>query len=231
VTATVPAVVVSVPTSGGGLTEPTTDGNGLGKPTASLVGGSLASTTLRNAATPSTSEPASAAPAPRSTITTTRPQPPRDVAAVAAADAFAGWSPALRTTRAWLQFGADQLAARIELHTEGAKDFRDGDNPDAATDNVELSGAGAVRVVSTALGAGTVWWALRAGGLMTSLLVVLPTWRHVDLMAVLPDREDDDDDWDRDAGPQSTSSADDEFNIDEQAVQGVLEPTADRSIP
>jgi hypothetical protein len=71
------------------------------------------------------------------------------------------------------------------------------------------------QMTGLALTAGTVWWALRAGGLLTGLLVSLPTWRHADLLAVLPDDEDDAD-WDLDD--------DDEAARDEQAVGQLLEP-------
>jgi hypothetical protein len=64
-----------------------------------------------------------------------------------------------------------------------------------------------------ALAAGTVWWALRAGGLVTGLLVSLPAWRHADLLAVLPD-EKADDAWDL--------AEDDEAARDEQAAGRVF---------
>ena len=76
----------------------------------------------------------------------------------------------------------------------------------------------AVRAASAVLTAGTVWWALRAGGLVASLLVVLPAWRHVDLLAVLPDDEEDDP-WDR-----LGDATDDEATRDEDAVRRVFEP-------
>ena len=59
-----------------------------------------------------------------------------------------------------------------------------------------------------------MWWALRAGGLLSGLLVTLPAWRHADLLAVLPD--DEDDAW--------GLAEDDEAARDEQAVGRVLEP-------
>jgi len=49
---------------------------------------------------------------------------------------------------------------------------------------------------------------------VASLLGTLPMWRHVDLLAVLPDEEDKDD-WDADV--------DDEARRDERAVGNVFE--------
>jgi hypothetical protein len=69
------------------------------------------------------------------------------------------------------------------------------------------------------LTAGTVWWALRAGGLVAGLLVTLPAWRHADLLAVLPDDEDADADWDL--------AEDDEATRDEQAVGRLFEASND----
>ena len=52
-----------------------------------------------------------------------------------------------------------------------------------------------IRVASATLTAGFVWWLTRSGGLLTSILMGIPAWRHVDLLPVLaPAREDDDDD-------------------------------------
>jgi hypothetical protein len=60
-----------------------------------------------------------------------------------------------------------------------------------------------VRVGSVALTAGFVWWLTRGGGLLTSLLMGAPAWRHVDLLPVLArDAEDDDD-----AEPAATGKA------------------------
>ena len=72
------------------------------------------------------------------------------------------------------------------------------------------------QITGLALTAGTVWWALRAGGLLAGLLVTLPVWRHADLLAVLPD----------DAADDAWDLADDEAVRDEQAVGHLLEPGA-----
>ena len=72
----------------------------------------------------------------------------------------------------------------------------------------------AAQITGAVLTAGTVWWALRAGGLLAGLLVSLPAWRHVDLLAVLPD-EKDEDAWD--------PGDDEEAVRDEHAVGVMLE--------
>jgi uncharacterized delta-60 repeat protein len=53
-----------------------------------------------------------------------------------------------------------------------------------------------VRVASATLTAGFVWWLTRSGGLLTSILMGIPAWRHVDLLPVLATRRDDDDESD-----------------------------------
>jgi hypothetical protein len=63
-----------------------------------------------------------------------------------------------------------------------------------------------VHVASVTLTAGFVWWLTRSGGLLTSILMGIPAWRHVDLLPVLAparDEEDEEDD-------QATDSQQDE---------------------
>ncbi len=74
-----------------------------------------------------------------------------------------------------------------------------------------------VRVASATLTAGFVWWLTRGGGLLTSILMGIPAWRHVDLLPILAARRDDDDDNESDAAgddddgePFSLSRMDDE---------------------
>jgi hypothetical protein len=82
------------------------------------------------------------------------------------------------------------------------------------TDQFKFTPQQAVQLTGVALTAGTVWWALRAGGLLASLVMGLPAWRHVDVLAVLPDDEDEDNHW---SGDQ-----DDEATRDERAVDRVF---------
>jgi hypothetical protein len=56
-----------------------------------------------------------------------------------------------------------------------------------------------LRVSSVTFAAGFVWWLTRSGGLLTTMLLGIPAWRHVDLLPVLARRLDDEDDEDDDA--------------------------------
>jgi len=42
-----------------------------------------------------------------------------------------------------------------------------------------------VRVASSLLSVGAVWWLTRSGGLITTMLMGIPTWRHLDLLPVV----------------------------------------------
>ncbi|WP_292443472.1 hypothetical protein [Methylibium sp.] len=62
--------------------------------------------------------------------------------------------------------------------------------------------------------AGFVWWLTRSGGLITTMLMGVPAWRHVDLLPVLArsndEAEDDDDrgdDSDDDSGGNFDTSS------------------------
>ncbi len=51
-------------------------------------------------------------------------------------------------------------------------------------------------ITAVSLSVGTVWWALRVGGLFASLLTSMPAWRSFDLLPVLARDQNDDDDAD-----------------------------------
>jgi hypothetical protein len=78
--------------------------------------------------------------------------------------------------------------------------------------------ADVAQATGIALTLGTVWWALRAGGLLASLAGALPAWRHIDLLAILPDEEDGDV-WDHDP--------DDEVLRDDEAVGNVFDTASE----
>ncbi len=67
-----------------------------------------------------------------------------------------------------------------------------------------------------ALSAGVVWWLMRAGGLLASLLASVPAWRNLDPLPILRRDDDDEDDveWNTDA--------DEEARRDERDVALVL---------
>ena len=113
----------------------------------------------------------------------------------------------------------DASAAGTVLHTGPGSNLivnatTDGEN--AGTADVSLTKL--AQVTAIALAAGTVWWGMRSGGLLTGLLVLLPVWRHADLLAVLPD-DDEGDGWDQ--------YDDEEAERDERAVEDVLQPAID----
>jgi hypothetical protein len=66
------------------------------------------------------------------------------------------------------------------------------------------------------LTAGAVWWALRGGALLTSVLASMPVWRHADLLAVLPD-EDEEEAWD--------TADDSQLDLEDDAVSQMLDST------
>ena len=63
-----------------------------------------------------------------------------------------------------------------------------------------------VKVSSVAFTAGFVWWLTRGGGLLATMLMGIPAWRHIDLAPVLARGfdEDDEDDDEFDLLPEAT---------------------------
>jgi len=70
--------------------------------------------------------------------------------------------------------------------------------------------------------AGFVWWLTRSGGLLTSMLMGVPAWRHLDLLPVVARRKDDDDD---DDGPDSQHSSTN-GSLDDSALFDLFEAKA-----
>lgn len=103
-----------------------------------------------------------------------------------------------------------QAAAVTGLHTGEV-----GLDDPTGRDGIDLaSAAKTAKVVGIVLTAGTVWWALRLSGLLTSLMASLPAWRHLDLLAILPDDEEPVSVWDQ--------TGDAEALRDEAAVGNLL---------
>jgi len=42
-----------------------------------------------------------------------------------------------------------------------------------------------IKIGSTLVSVGIVWWLTRAGGLITTILMGIPTWRHLDLLPIV----------------------------------------------
>ncbi len=98
-------------------------------------------------------------------------------------------------------------------------------NPDEAPDEVATFTATAGRMAGLSLSAGAVWWVLRAGGLLSSLLASAPAWRHLDPLPILGRSDEDENvDW---------GVEDAEAKRQEQAAQQVLatKPAMRRASP
>jgi hypothetical protein len=68
-----------------------------------------------------------------------------------------------------------------------------------------------VRMASASLTAGFVWWLTRGGGLLTSILMGVPAWRHVDLLPILASGKDDELDGE---GPLDNQDIEHELNLE-----------------
>ena len=84
-------------------------------------------------------------------------------------------------------FGFVRGSAQIE---EPATDARE----PSATESILRAVTDPVKVSSVAFTAGFVWWLTRGGGLLATMLMGIPAWRHIDLAPVLARRLDDEDD-------------------------------------
>jgi hypothetical protein len=68
------------------------------------------------------------------------------------------------------------------------------------TDDVQTLLTDPVRVSSITLTAGVLWTLTRSGGLLTTILMGVPAWRHVDLLPVLANQAEDDETQDQEDG-------------------------------
>jgi hypothetical protein len=84
-------------------------------------------------------------------------------------------------------FGFVRGSAQID---EPAADARES----SATESILRAVTDPVKVSSVAFTAGFVWWLTRGGGLLATMLMGIPAWRHIDLAPVLARRLDDEDD-------------------------------------
>jgi VCBS repeat-containing protein len=76
-----------------------------------------------------------------------------------------------------------------------------------------------VRISGLALSVGAVWWALRASGLIASLLASAPAWRHIDPLPVLGRGDEEEEEEDIEWGEPEDADA----KRQEQAAGWVLE--------
>jgi len=77
---------------------------------------------------------------------------------------------------------------------------------------------GSVKITGLALSVGAVWWAMRAAGLIASLLASAPAWRHLDPMPVLGRDEEDEKEH-----QDGTGEEDEEGAKEEHRARWVLE--------
>ena len=86
------------------------------------------------------------------------------------------------------------------------------------------------QVASAGLTAGVLWWLTRSGGLLTSILMGVPAWRHVDLLPVMSRRTDDGIDAPRktrggqaDGDRIADEDGDDDDDFDDSAVASLFD--------
>ena len=77
------------------------------------------------------------------------------------------------------------------------------------------------KVASVSVTAGFVWWVTRGGGMLATVLMGVPAWRHIDLLPVLskPD-EDDDEEGEGEAQLDDEAGLDDLFDRRGRAAPG-----------
>ena len=88
-----------------------------------------------------------------------------------------------------------------------------------------------VRMGSVAFSAGFIWWLTRSGGLLMTMLMGIPAWRHIDLLPVLARTVDDHDDDEGASGGEADSAGatgdpDSELRSDlaaDRAVDGLFD--------
>ena len=83
------------------------------------------------------------------------------------------------------------------------------------------------QLTGASFSAGFIWWLTRSGGLLTSMLMGVPAWRHIDLLPVLARNLDEDEDAEI-AGDSAEDSAEDsaDDSADDSAEDGATENTS-----
>jgi hypothetical protein len=153
----------------------------------------------------------------------------------AAIDAWSETSAANGTDTALRSNSAAHRSVPIEADTAGtARDAGEHHTPATLGEIVRDP----VRVSSVAFSAGFIWWLTRSGGLLMTMLMGIPAWRHIDLLPVLArpiDDEDDDEDTHRtrpgsprskNGNPRSSDATDSELDpasASDLAVDGLFD--------
>lgn len=85
------------------------------------------------------------------------------------------------------------------------------------------------RLVGVSLTAGFVWWLTRGGGMLATVLMAVPAWRHMDLLPVVA-RSEDEDDEDDERDLATTTAVDgggSEANPEDDAVDALFDDPAE----
>ncbi|HET7525450.1 MAG TPA: cadherin-like domain-containing protein [Burkholderiaceae bacterium] len=109
-------------------------------------------------------------------------------------DELQGQSPAADESS--LQRSVDALLKQSFGFTRGSVQLDDvpaEGRESSATESILRVVTDPVKVSSVAFTAGFVWWLTRGGGLLATMLMGIPAWRHIDLAPVLARQLDDDD--------------------------------------
>jgi hypothetical protein len=99
----------------------------------------------------------------------------------------------------------------VEADTSGAE--RSGDGPHTPATLAEVI-QDPLRISSVTFSAGFIWWLTRSGGLLTTMLMGIPAWRHIDLLPVLARPTDDEDDDEENDDELLSDLAEDDDDID-----------------
>jgi len=124
---------------------------------------------------------------------------------------------------------ASNAIAQVDLTESFTTDRSHGDSSGIQTILDEgfdklLSPGSIVTATGVVFSAGVIWWGARAGGLMASLALSLPTWRNIDPLSVVGRQADDPEDWGID------NDSDLERIRDEKAVTGMLEDMTEQRL-
>jgi hypothetical protein len=109
------------------------------------------------------------------------------------------------------------LVAGSGTRGDGGSAAAEGQNGDDNPFSRLRSGAVQAETAVAVLGAGFVWWSLRAAGLLATVLASAPVWRHLDPIPILGGDERERD------GEDELDDPDAEAARDEAASQALLE--------
>jgi hypothetical protein len=112
---------------------------------------------------------------------------------VADNSASAGSQTSLMTSNGSRSSALGKHLEEVEVDTASSAQAEAASRSGAVWGNVVLTPA---RITSVTFSAGFIWWLTRSGGLLTSMLIGVPAWRHIDLLPVLARDFDDEEEED-----------------------------------